>query len=312
MSETRCRFVASDQPRVLVGRHEDGCEDEGCRGCLSCPMDHCRVCGIEHASGACPGCVGAVREDLAEIVKLYIALPTEVAHRGIDGEAMNLLGPVADPEAWGHVSASVAVGRLPREWQVELGEHHPLTTLVTWEDVYRDALQHPSERPVSVAEASEYLGRHLTDAGGYEWVPFEDFARDVRTCVSHLERVLHDGEQIDEGVPCMTCHRRLTRVWGVAGKEDGWECRLCREYSTEDQYRFAVKADYIAKAEWLTDVDMTVRVKGITATTVRSWAATKGDRPVLIRKTLHSQRTVYSVEDVQWIYACTKDGEHAA
>jgi hypothetical protein len=113
-------------------------------------------------------------------------------------------------------------------------------------------------------------------------------------------------------VPCMTCHRWLTRVWGVAGKEDGWECRLCREYSTEDQYRFAVKADYIAKAEWLTDVDMTVRVKGITATTVRSWAATKGDRPVLIRKTLHSQRTVYSVEDVQWIYACTKDGEHAA
>jgi hypothetical protein len=79
--------------------------------------------------------------------------------------------------------------------------------------------------------------------------------------VTHLERVLHDGEQVDEGVPCLKCHRPLTRVWAYGGGEDGWECKHCRERSTEAQYRFAVKADYIAAAEWLTDVDMTVRTK---------------------------------------------------
>ncbi len=93
----RCRWVSSEQPRVLPNRHHDGCEDEACRGCQPCPMDHCRVCGIEHASGACASCRSAIRDSLDDVVRMCGSLPSEVVIRGVNGEAMNLLGPVSDP-----------------------------------------------------------------------------------------------------------------------------------------------------------------------------------------------------------------------
>jgi hypothetical protein len=295
VSEQRCRFVASDQPRTIVGRHEDDCADEGCRGCLPCPMDHCRRCGVTHASGACPGCLTEVREGLTELGRMTAALPAETAVRGVEGEAFNLLGPSANPEARGHLEASVRAGRVPPEYlEVADDERHPLFMAATWAAVYREAFEHdePTGR-VTLAEELAYLDRHLSEAGEYEWVPFEDFARDVAASVTHLERVLHDGEQVDRGVPCMTCKRPLTRVWGYGSKQDGWECKHCREFSTEDQYRFAVKADYIARAEWLTDVDMTVRT-GVKSGTVRVWA----QREKVARR-LDSGRIVYSVADVE-------------
>jgi hypothetical protein len=113
---------------------------------------------------------------------------------------------------------------------------------------YREAFDHdePLGR-VDLGDELGYLGRNLTYMGGFEWVPFEDFAADLRRCVAHLEAVLHDGEQVDRGVGCMTCRQPLTRVWGDGTRKDGWECKRCREFSTEDQYRFAVKADYIKR-----------------------------------------------------------------
>jgi hypothetical protein len=67
---------------------------------------------------------------------------------------------------------------------------------------------------------------------------------------------------------------------------------------TEAQYRFAVKADYIERAEWLTDVDMTVRTR-VKAGTVRSWARETKERPALVRKKRESERTLYCVADVE-------------
>lgn len=310
----RCRWVSSDQPRVLPNRHHDGCEDETCRGCQPCPMDHCRVCGIEHASGACPDCLGATRDDLDEIRRMCDALPEEAEVSGVNGEATMMLGPAADPEAWGHREASARAGRIPADYlEVARDETHPLWVLASWAMVYRDAFEHdePTTR-VDVLTEGGYLERNLGFMGDFEYVPFEDFARDLRRCVSHMEAVLHDGEQVDLGVQCLKCGKRLKRVWGIGGAEDGWRCERCQQWSNDKQYQLALKRDYIKRAEWLTDVDMAVRVPGVTAATVRSWAATKGDRPVLIRKKLHTQRTVYSVEDVQWIYACTQDTTDAA
>lgn len=307
MTDTKCRFVASDQPRILPGRHRDECPDETCAGCLPCPMDHCRVCGVEHSVGACAGCVGEVRDSLADIVRMCEALLAEAVHRGVNSEAMVLLGPTVDPEAREHWEASVLAGRiLPpecdahdladvRRWlETADDERHPLLVLGTWAMQYRDALEH--DAPISRADVfteAAYLDRHLTEAGAYPWTPFEDFARDLRQSITHLERVLHDGEQIDEGVPCLKCHRPLTRVWAYGKGEDGWECKRCRERSTEAQYRFAVKADYIAAAEWLTDVDMTVRT-GVLPGTVRVWA-NRG----FISRHLDSGRVVYSVAEVE-------------
>lgn len=270
-------------------------------------MDHCRVCGVAHSSGTCPECVSEVRDNLTDIVRMCESLWAEAIHRGVNSEAMVLLGPTVDPEAREHWEASVLAGRiLPpecdahdlddvRRWlETADDERHPLLVLGTWAMRYRDAFEHdePTNR-VNVFTEAAYLDRHLTEAGGYEWTPFEDFARDVRRSVAHLEVVLHDGEQRDEGAPCLRCHQPLTRVWAYGGGEDGWECRHCRERSTEAQYRFAVKNDYIERAEWLTDIDMTVRT-GVKAGTVRVWA----NRGFIARR-IDSGRVVYAVAEVE-------------
>lgn len=301
MTELRCYWVASDRPRVLAQRHQGDCADESCRGCLPCTMDHCRVCGIEHTSAACGGCLTEIRDSLEAIGRMCADLPAEVQHRGVEGEAMVLLGPVADPEAWGHVTASMTAGRIPSDWRLlpedwrttATDDNHPLLVLGQWEMIYRDALDHPTLEMVDITSAAAYLTRHLSDAAREPWVPFEEMAKAIRHSCAHMERVLHDGEQVDRGVPCMNCSRALERVWGFGNKPDGWECKRCREFSTEDQYRFAVKADYIQQADWLTDVDMAVRT-GVKSGTVRVWAQ-RG----LIARHLDSGRVVYSVTEVE-------------
>jgi hypothetical protein len=208
-------------------------------------------------------------------------------------EALGLRGPGSDPEAWGHVTASVASGRLAREWVEEGGgELHPLTVLLSWAMVWRDALDHDEAPDATLETAVDYLDRTMSYMAGYEWVPFEDFSRDLRRCVGHLEAVLHDGEQVDRGAPCMTCGVALERTWGKDEAQDGWRCPRCRETSTEDQYRFAVAHLHREEAEWLTDRDMEQRT-GVKAGTVRQWAS----REEIARKR-DAGRTVYCVSEV--------------
>ena len=319
-----CKWAGRGNPRLVPGRHEDGCQgnyeptSSHCPGCLPCTEPHCRVCGYTHHEGTCAECMAETRTNLREIGRMCGALPTEVAHRGINGEAMMLLGPVADVERRQHTEASYLAGRLPEGWLIAAhgkrcptlvnepcvgcagDETHPLTILLTWQLVWRDALEHDEAPDAELATAVDYLDQQMTYMGGYPHVPFEDFARDLRRCETHLEDVLHDGEQVDEGVPCLKCGQPLTRDWGKGEKDDGWQCVKCREKSTEGQYRIAVKADYIANADWLTDVDMVLRFPeaAFTAATVRSWASEKADRPAVVRKKRHTERTVFSVEDV--------------
>lgn len=134
-----CFYVAWDQPRALRGRHGPECpalaiastgvapvdagETNGpqvatqCVGCLPCPEAHCIRCGREHVEQlVCPGCIADARADLAAITTLCANLPAEARAKGVDSEAMNLLGPVADPEARGHLLASVIVGRIPANY----------------------------------------------------------------------------------------------------------------------------------------------------------------------------------------------------
>jgi hypothetical protein len=278
----RCHWDGLGNPRVLPARHDESCNDLGCAGCQVCPMDHCRVCGIKHSSGACGECLAEVRANIAEIGRLYAALPAEVETRGINGEAMNLLGPVSDPEAWGHVAASVASGRLPTDWQVELGRNHPLTCLVTWEDVYRDALEHETDRPVSVMAAATYLDDNLTAAGAFAWVPFEDFAGDLRACVAHLEAVLHDGEQVDKTrVTCVNLdcrrHPQLVRKYGHGNIADKWACPSCHKVYEAGEYRDAMARQLVHKGAEkylpLRDAVSTLVAQGRPERTIRKWLA---------------------------------------
>lgn len=306
-----CRWVSSDQPRVVIGRHGYDCPGEECRGCQPCTEPHCRICGMAHADGTCAECLAETRASLREIGRLCDALPSEVTHRGIDGEAMMLLGPTADVEARQHAEASYLAGRLPEGW-LETGRHgkecptlrnepclgcggdeyHPLTVLASWQDLYAAEFEHDITRRATVEDALGYLDRNLSYAAVWPHAPFEDFARDLRRCVAHLEAVLHDGEQRDRGAPCMTCGVPLERTWGDTERADGWRCPKCRQTSTEDQYRFAVAHLHRAEATELTDRDMEIRT-GVKAGTVRVWA-NRG----LIDRRRDSGRTLYRVDQV--------------
>lgn len=290
-----CYYAGSDQPRFIRGRHDEDCAGETCVGCQPCTESHCRVCGVIHAEHSCPTCLADTRDTLAEIRRMCAALPTEVIHRGVESEAMNLLGPVADPEQTGHVSASVKVGRLPVDWlEAADNDHHPLLVLGTWAEAYIEAFDHDEPARITVEGAASYLDRNLGYMSAEVDIPFEDFARDLRSCRVHIERVLHDGEQVEQGAPCLSCEDvRLRLIRGE--RDDRWWCPRCKQTSSDDQYRFAVKAELIRKADWLTDADMATRTDGkVKPGTVRKWAE-RG----LVNKRLEFGRVVFSVEQVE-------------
>lgn len=288
-----CIWRGTDEPRAILGHHEPDCADDDCRGCQECPNPHCRVCGRTHAEQTCAECVAATRDDLRTIAAMCDALPAEVIHRGIESEAMVLLGPVADPEAWGHIDASVRVGRLPAGYiDAADNDRHALIVLGTWEMVWRDHLDQPTALKATLPRLVDYLDRQLHIMAAEPYVPFEDFARDLRGCRSHLEAVLHDGEQRDTGAPCMTCEIPLRREWGKLVTADGWRCPRCREWRSDEDYRRNVAHLHRKNATHLTDRDCEIRT-GVKAGTIRAWAA-RGE----LSRRVEGGRFVYAVADV--------------
>lgn len=245
------------------------------------------------------------RETLREVARLCDALPDEVEHRGVEGEAMMLLGPAADPERRGHLEASVAAGRVPEDY-LEAADHelHPLFVLGSWDGLWREHLEHdePTTR-LTVSSAVDYLDRQLTYMAGEPLIPFEDFARDLRKCRAHLEAVLHDGAQVERGAPCPECNKPLTFTWAERVADDRWVChnKGCKVTGyTTSQYRGWVEDDARSSADRLTADDMAIRFstrdRPLKASTVRVWGA-KGN----VRKRgrhPESGLTMYDVADV--------------
>lgn len=336
-----CRFAGRDQPRIVPGRHTEECpsinpltlaaESYECTGCQPCTAAHCRVCGVEHAVQTCPDCLDETREALTRILRACEALPEEAEHRGQDSEAMNLLGPAADPDARRHVEASYLGGRLPEGWieanhgrdcpllakKGEPGygdpctgcsgdELHPLIVLGGWASVYREAFEHGDTGAVTVADEREYLDRNLMRAAAWPHVPFEDFARDVRRCRDHIENVIHAGEQIDRGAPCFRCGTDLERVWGKTEKDDGWRCPTCADFRSPEDYRRNVAQQHLAHSDRLTlkEIEQAYSIPG---GTLRRWAAEQrrevgGEMKTYPPRLRHvskvNGRKVYRIKDV--------------
>lgn len=285
-----CEFVASDQPRVIAGRHLPDCTDEACTACLPCPELHCVVCSRVHAKAACTGCLDAARSDLKAIGDLCASLPEEAAVKGVQSEAAMLWGPAADPEAWKHTMVSAAYfGRIDSSYLEDCrDEMHPLWVLGTWEQIWRDHLDHYSEATLTVASAAAYLNMQIGYMAEQADPAFDEFARELRQCRAHLEDVLRDGIREERGAPCVQCERPMVRT------EDHWECRSCHRRVTEAEYRFAVGAAYRAHSPSLTAADMHERT-GVKASVVRVW----GSRyPEIKRGRNHLGITLYDVASV--------------
>lgn len=273
---TNCRFVSSTEPRVVAGRHAVPCTCDGERGCLPCPETHCVVCGRAHAKAACTGCLEAARSDLQAIGDLCLSLPSEAAHRGVQSEAMVLLAPSANPEAWRHRATSAMFGRVDDtylqdcRWSKHLSdvddELHPGWVLGTWEQIWRDFLDHQTDAPFTLAAGIAYLDMQIGYMSEQVEPAFDEFARELRGCRAHLEDVLRDGDREERGAPCVQCEKPMVRT------EDHWECRTCHRRVTEDQYRYAVGVAYLAHADRLTAAELSEKL-GVKSSVIRVWGS---------------------------------------
>jgi hypothetical protein len=291
-----CRFVSTTEPRVISGRHLTPCAcDDRELGCLPCPDTHCVVCGKEHAKAACTGCLDDARSDLKAIGGLCASLPAEAVEKGVQSEAMMLLGPSSDPEAWRNRATSAMVGRLDASYLEDCrDELHPLWVLGTWEQVWRDHLTHYSIGTITVASAHAYLDMQIGYMAEQVDPAFDEFARELRGCRAHLENVLHDGIREQRGAPCLQCERPLILVYGANDQLDHWECTTCRRVLSEGDYRRAVYAAHVAIADRLTAADLSERT-GIKASVIRVW----GSRDQTIKRGRnHLGITLYDVASV--------------
>lgn len=266
-----CKWNGTDQPRTLPGRHVTDCAGETCAGCLPCAEPHCGTCRRAHANVTCAECVAGAREELAAIQRICGVLPSEASRRGVNGEAMMLNGPAANAEAWGNQHMSALRGRLCKcvtrgqtcpafynrmcpdaaaYLEDARDEAHPLWVLGTWENVWRDALDQPSDLRQNVERASAYIGRHLHEMAERDEPDFAQFAVELRGCRAHLEAVIHDERQGDvANVGCFDCGGRLERkLTERDGFEDHWTCGRCRRRYTYAEYNFALRAALEASA----------------------------------------------------------------
>lgn len=279
MTETEvCRWAGAGNPRLLKTHLNADCPST-CEGCKPCAAKHCALCGREHVTElTCASCVGEVRTNLTSIGKMTPRLLGEAVYRGVNSEAANLAGPVADPEAWTWRKTAARQGRADHVSLTEDDDSsHPLWVLGTWEMLIREHLKQPTTALVTIAASKEYLAGHLTTLAQDEDFAFEELARDVRKCFGHLEDVLSEGEREERGEKCPMCGtKRLVKDYGTkADAKVMWRCPnlVCQQSYTEDEYRDKVKNRYVKVAPELNLTDMALRLPLLASSTIRRWAS---------------------------------------
>lgn len=195
--------------------HRMDCTDPKCRGCKPCQGErHCTArpgCTWHVATGelTCGRCIAGVRGDLRWIESLSALLLTQALGDGVDSQAAMLAGPASDPEAamWHRLASVDRLASLPIE-----EDQHPLTVLGTWDMMIRSDYDHPSDVPVTIANAAAYLDRHLAQIAHDENQDFPLLRRELRKCRQHLEAVIHNDDKPVRGVPCPECTNPETGV----------------------------------------------------------------------------------------------------
>lgn len=260
----------------------------------------------------------AVNRDLSAIVEMCGRLDEEAVEGATSRDpgsvdALNLLGPAANLEAWQHRYETVeAVSGKDFHSRPggadyasdQVAELHPLLVLATWEDLIREEVDQPTDLRATVERAADYIRGKVdwmldtNEHGDLNFLGIDALATDLRKCKAMLEDVLKDGVRADTGAPCIECGKPLVKVWRDSVTTDQWccknrDCCYLNETVTPDQYKQAVKAGYLANSDRLTATDM-VEAYRIKPGTLTGWAS-KG----LVRKRGKddSGRILYDVGD---------------
>lgn len=320
------RYEGQDYVR---NQHGPTCDGD-CSGCHPCSEPHCtarRGCSEHVGRGelTCGKCIARTADDLTQIEDMYALLPDEAVVKGVGSEAAALAGPAIDTaddvEAHKWRQMSIAVGRI--EGEVEAHGRDPLTILGWWDIAFREDYDQPSGLRITVARSAAYLRGVLPTVAQDPEQDWPVFAAEVRACRSHLEEVLHAGEQIERGAPCPRC--RDAREEGDpeppalvlqrhekdrSGVSDRWTCRRCKLRMKPAEYRRTVGLDNIKFADRLPAREMSTRT-GVPLGTIQRWASRKfkgldeNDEPVYEPPRLRSKgrgddgRKVYLVAEVE-------------
>lgn len=263
----------------------------------------------------------ATRLDIAVLLRdigsLYLDLWTEVIYRAADkempgGEAMNMIGPAANLEAWEHryeaaeARALDANDRLPEYVNDQLdAEVHPLFVLATWEDLVREEREQPTTQKATVPAAIRYLGQcddwmlRSNPFGEPLWMPVEAFIVDLRKVQGALEGVLHAGIRSDRGTECLKCNVAMIHDWKgdhrnpKTIKDDHWHCPVCGVDSDFAQYMKALEVEYMRRATWLRADHMEAMYR-IPVGTLQGWASKEHVRK---KRNIHTGRMMYHVAE---------------
>ena len=215
-----CRWSAELKDYVLPDGEPCRVDDYGD------PTRHCqttRSCSMHVAEGelCCARCLGRARTNLRRIPAVSRLMMLIALEDGVESEAANLAGPAADPEAW---SWRKVAARQGKSWHLSLveddDEEHPALVLGRWDMMLREDYGHPSDTPLTIVNAADYLDRQLGRVAQDEDQDFPLMAREIRKCRNHLERVLRTAQSRQRGAPCPEC----------TSEETGVGPRLVREY----------------------------------------------------------------------------------
>lgn len=234
-----------------------------------------------------------VARDLSSIETMYGHLMDEAiakaddAHEFPGGDAMNLMGPVANLEAWQHrydaaearAFASDADMRAGHDYvydQVDT-EDHPLLVLATWEDAIREERDQPTDLRATVTRAAAYIRSSLdwmlgtNEFGDLNFLGIDALEVDLRRVRHRLETVLHDGVRTERGAPCLHCRSPLEREQSArTGLLDSYRCKGCGRFYSKSQYDYAIGVTYLHHSPTLTAAQIEER-EGIEASKVRVW-----------------------------------------
>lgn len=226
-----------------------------------------------------------VSRSLREIGRMYANLADQALAAADDpdipgGDAMVMLGPGADVEAFGYMQLSAIMGRIDMESVVLDDIEPPLSFLASWVDIIREERgQHPSNRRATIQGELAYLWGALDwmtsvdEDGEPWWLPADDFSTQLRKVRHALESVVHDGFRPVRGMPCLYCRSDLLRDFSPRdGFLDSYTCEGCGKPYEKANYEYVVGISYLQHSPTLTAAKIEERTQGaITAGKVRVW-----------------------------------------
>jgi hypothetical protein len=231
--------------------------------------------------------------DLTLIKDMFNALREEAETRHSDhefpgGDAMVMLGPGADVEAFGYVQISAMVGRI-NEDDVVLPEKRdlepPLSFLASWTDIIRDQRDQPTDLAATIDREIDYLRKSIDwmfshdPEGQPHFIQVDELANGLSHVRRRLEDILKDGSRAEfTRVNCIALecetHPRLMKLWAAQVRWDRYRCPACRTEYDKAQFVMARSQNLHASFEgrYIAPRDA-AEATGVPIKTVYSWMA---------------------------------------